>query len=154
MKKALSLLLALFITMVVSSQTKGLLLTESFDSDIIPEGWYIADDGTENWSISTSAKSGGTPNELCLNWAPEFYGTTRLVMPPLDLSGISSVLVSFKHYHDNYIGENLLGIATSSDNGVTWNSAWSQIYIDIQAFDENHVITTKGKLSIKSFNIC
>ena len=142
MKKALSIVFALFLTMVASSQTRSLLLTESFDSDIIPEGWYIADDGTENWSISTSAKSGGTPNELCLNWAPEFYGTTRLVMPPLDLSGISSVLVSFKHYHDNYIGENLLGIATSSDNGTTWNSAWSQIYIDIQAFNENHVITT------------
>lgn len=142
MRKTLSLVLALLLTIVASSQTRSLLLTESFDSDIIPEGWYIADDGTENWSISTSAKSGGTPNELCLNWAPEFYGTTRLVMPPLDLSGISSVLVSFKHYHDNYIGENLLGIATSSDNGTTWNSAWSQIYIDIQAFNENHVITT------------
>lgn len=74
MRKTLSLVFALFLTMVASSQTRSLLLTESFDSDIIPEGWYIADDGTENWSISTSAKSGGTPNELCLNWAPEFKG--------------------------------------------------------------------------------
>ncbi len=143
MKKTLLLTLLTLLCMTATyAQNKALLLSETFDSSVMPEGWYIAGMGTENWSVSTSAKSGGVPNELCLNWEPEFYGTTRLVMPAFNLSGISSVVVSFKHYHDNYIGENKIGIATSSDNGMTWNSGWSEIYVDVQAFNESHTIVT------------
>ena len=125
----------------MSAQNRGLLLKENFDSAEIPEGWYI-DEHADNWSISTSAKSGGVPNEICMNWAPEFNGTTRLVMPAFDFTDVDEVVVSFKHYHDNYIGENTIGIATSSDGGATWNSGWEQTYITIDAYVESHVIST------------
>lgn len=131
----------LLISIMMSAQDRGLLLKETFDSMEIPEGWYI-EEHAENWSISTSAKSGGLPNEICMNWAPEFNGTTRLVMPEFDFSDVTSVVVSFKHYHDNYIGENTIGIATSSDGGATWNSAWEDTYIEITSFVESHTITT------------
>lgn len=131
----------LLISIMMSAQDRGLLLKETFDSMEIPEGWYI-DEHAENWSISTSAKSGGLPNEICMNWAPEFNGTTRLVMPEFDFSDVTSVVVSFKHYHDNYIGENTIGIATSSDGGATWNSAWEDTYIEITSYVESHTITT------------
>ena len=126
---------------MIFAQDRGLLLKESFDSMEIPEGWYI-DEHAENWSISTSAKSGGTPNEICMNWAPEFNGTTRLVMPEFDFSDVANVVVSFKHYHDNYIGENTIGIATSSDGGATWNSAWEETFVEISSYVESHTITT------------
>lgn len=141
MKKTLFLTLALLLSTAIFAHDRGLLLKETFDSTEMPEGWYI-DAHASNWSISTSSKSGGLPNEICMNWAPEFNGTSRLVMPALDLTGVSEVMVSFKHYHDNYIGENTIGIATSSDGGATWNIGWQQTYIEITSFNESHTIAT------------
>ncbi len=141
MKRFYFLAFALMLCLTMSAQNRGLLLKENFDSAEIPEGWYI-DEHADNWSISTSAKSGGVPNEICMNWAPEFNGTTRLVMPAFDFTDVDEVVVSFKHYHDNYIGENTIGIATSSDGGATWNSGWEQTYITIDAYVESHTIKT------------
>ena len=141
MKKTLFLAFMLLISIMMQAQNRDLLLNETFDSTEFPEGWYI-DEHEENWSISTSAKSGGMPNEICMNWSPEFNGTSRLVMPPFDFTGVDEVVVSFKHYHDNYIGENTIGIATSSDGGATWNSGWEQTYIAIDAYVESHTIST------------
>ena len=141
MKKTLFLALALLLSTAMFAQNRGLLLKETFDTMEMPEGWYI-DEHADNWSISTSAKSGGLPNEICMNWAPEFNGTSRLVMPEFDFSDATSVVVSFKHYHDNYIGENTIGIATSSDGGATWNSGWEETYIEINSFVESHTIST------------
>ena len=141
MRRFYFLAFALMLTITMSAQNRGLLLKENFDSAEIPEGWYI-DEHADNWSISTSAKSGGVPNEICMNWAPEFNGTTRLVMPAFDFTDVDEVVVSFKHYHDNYIGENTIGVATSSDGGATWNSGWEQTYITIDAYVESHTIKT------------
>ena len=141
MRRFYFLAFALMLTLTMSAQNRGLLLKENFDSTEIPEGWYI-DEHADNWSISTSAKSGGVPNEICMNWAPEFNGTTRLVMPAFDFTDVDEVVVSFKHYHDNYIGENTIGVATSSDGGATWNSGWEQTYITIDAYVESHTIKT------------
>ncbi|MBR6775872.1 MAG: T9SS type A sorting domain-containing protein [Bacteroidales bacterium] len=141
MRKTLLLTFALLLSIASFAQNRAILLNETFDGIDIPEGWYI-DSHADNWSISTSAKSGGQPNEICMNWAPEFNGTTRLVMPAFDFTDVSEVMVSFKHYHDNYIGENTIGIATSSDGGATWNIGWQQTYVEIAAFNENHTIST------------
>ena len=141
MKKSLLLTFALLFSIASFAQNRASLLHETFDGTDMPEGWYV-DNHAANWSISTSAKSGGLPNEICMNWAPEFNGTSRLVMPAFDFTNVSEVMVSFKHYHDNYIGENTIGIATSSDGGATWNTGWQQIYVEIAAFNENHTIST------------
>ena len=137
MKKSLLLTFALLFSIASFAQNRASLLHETFDGTDMPEGWYV-DNHAANWSISTSAKSGGLPNEICMNWAPEFNGTSRLVMPAFDFTDVSEVMVSFKHYHDNYIGENTIGIATSSDGGATWNTGWQQTYVEIAAFNENH----------------
>ena len=79
---------------------------------------------------------------MYLTWSPVFVDVSRLVMPAFDFTGISSVEVSFKHFHDNYIGTNTIGVATSSDNGATWNVAWSQSYTAVQAFVENITVAT------------
>ena len=141
MKKTLLLTFALLFSIASFAQNRASLLHETFDGTDMPEGWYV-DNHAANWSISTSAKSGGLPNEICMNWAPEFNGTSRLVMPAFDFTDVSEVMVSFKHYHDNYIGENTIGIATSSDGGATWNTGWQQTYVEIAAFNENHTIST------------
>ena len=63
-----------------------------------------------------------------LTWSPQFNGLSRLVSPAVDLTGINSLVFSFKHALDNYTGNNIIGIATTSDGGTTWNEAWSQGY--------------------------
>jgi len=77
-----------------------------------------------------------------LSWSPQFNGTTRLVSPAVDLTGVSSVIFSFKHALDNYQGSNTIGIATSSDGGNTWNQAWSQGYGSSSSWTVNQEITT------------
>lgn len=66
------------------------------------------------------------PNEMKLSWSPQFSGTTRLVTPAIDLTGLNSVVFSFKHALDNYTGSNTIGVATSSDGGTTWNVGWTK----------------------------
>jgi len=122
--------------------TAGILLEEHFDGSSLPDGWYIADLGTSNWSISATNNAGGTANEVRLSWSPQFNGISRLVMPAVDLTGVSSVGFSFKHYLDNYSGTNTIGIATSSDNGATWHDAWIQGYSTDEARLVNEILST------------
>lgn len=128
MKKLFLLVLPLFFAMVLQGQNRALLLNESFDGGSIPSGWSIADMGQNNWSISETRNAGGEKNELMLQHNPTFIGTSRFVSPAIDLTGKSNVVVSFKHYLDNYSGSHTLGIATTSDGGATWNDAWSETY--------------------------
>ena len=128
MKKLFLLVLPLFFSMVLQGQNRALLLSESFDGSSIPSGWSIAGMGQNNWSISETRNAGGEKNELMLQHNPTFIGTSRFVSPAIDLTGKSNVVVSFKHYLDNYSGSHTLGIATSSDGGATWNDAWSETY--------------------------
>ncbi len=128
MKKLFLLVLPLFFSMVLQGQNRALLLSESFDGSSIPSGWTIAGMGQNNWSISETRNAGGEKNELMLQHNPTFIGTSRFVSPAIDLTGKSNVVVSFKHYLDNYSGSHTLGIATTSDGGATWNDAWSETY--------------------------
>ena len=121
--------------------TLSLPLVEHFDSPVLPDGWYIDNQG-DNWSVSSTHYAGGTANEMQLTWDPQFNGVSRLVSPPIDLTGLSSVGFSFKHALDNYSGTNTIGIATSSDNGTTWHDAWSQGYDTSSSWLVNEVIST------------
>ena len=114
--------------MTMFAQTRTVFIQESFDSDDLPEGWSIQGLGTSSWYVSASNYAGGTPNELFLYYNPSFDGISRIVMNPVDLTGINAVIVSFKHYLDNYSGASKIGIATSSDGGNTWNTGWEQAY--------------------------
>ena len=98
--------------------------------------------GTSNWGISATQNAGGEANELVLVWSPQFNGTSRMVMPAVDLTGISSVVVSFKHALDNYQGSHTLGIATSSDGGTTWNEGWTQNYSSSNSWSVTQNIST------------
>lgn len=98
--------------------------------------------GTNNWGISATQNAGGAANELVLVWSPQFNGTSRMVMPAVDLTGVSSVVVSFKHALDNYTGSHTLGIATSSDGGTTWNEGWTQNYSSSNSWSVTQNIST------------
>ena len=126
MKKTLLLTIALLFSTTIFAQ----LIDEKFDSAEMPEGWSIIGAAQKNWSISSSNNAGGEPNEAKLYWNPQFEGTTRLVTKAVDLTDVEGVTLTMSHYFSNY-DQNYkakLGVATSSDNGATWNEGWSQEY--------------------------
>ena len=86
----------------------------------------------------------------------QFYcnevGTWRVISPAVDLSGLESLNVSFKHYYAQQMGANLtIGIATSSDNGAHWHQGWSHTYTASGRYEVNEEITTEdmGKNNVK-----
>ncbi|MBQ5855896.1 MAG: T9SS type A sorting domain-containing protein [Bacteroidales bacterium] len=126
MKKTLLLTIALLFSTTIFAQ----LIDEKFDSAEMPEGWSIMGDAEKNWSISNSNMAGGDANEARLFWNPQFSGVTRLVTKAVDLTDVEGVSFIMQHYFENY-DQNYkakLGIATSSDNGATWNVGWEQEY--------------------------
>ena len=126
MKKTLLFAFALLFATAAMAQTRTTYLEESFNGTSIPSGWSVVGAGTNNWSISATDNAGGQANELHLNWSPQFSGISRFVSPVIDLSGVNSVVISFKHMLDYYESNATLGIATTSNGGSTWNQAWSQ----------------------------
>ena len=142
MKKCFLLVIPLFFAMVLQGQNRALLLSESFDGSNIPSGWTIAGMGQNNWAISETRNAGGEKNELMLKHNPTFIGTSRFVSPALDLTGKSNVVVSFKHYLDNYSGSHTIGIATTSDGGATWNDAWSEVYNADGRYEVRQIVET------------
>ena len=128
MKKTLLFAFALLFATATMAQNRATLLSESFDGSSMPAGWNVVGLGTNNWSISTTNYAGGDRNELKMKDTPQFNGISRFVSPAIDLTGINSVVFSFKHALDNYSGAHPLAIATTSDGGTTWNQGWSQSY--------------------------
>ena len=130
MKKTLLLTLALLLSVAISAQNRGTLLRETFDSDEMPEGWKITGGNTQNWSLSETSFCGGDAYEIKMDYAPYFAnGFTRLTFPKINLTGIDSITVSFKHYVDIYTTyPSTIGIATSSSNGMNWNICYEESF--------------------------
>ena len=141
MKKTLLFAFALLFATATMAQNRAVLLQESFDGASMPAGWSISAQPS-NWSVSATNNAGGEANEMHLAWSPQFNGMTRLVSPAINLTGINSVVFSFKHALDNYSGSNTIGIATTSDGGTTWNEAWSQGYNTSNSWTVSQEINT------------
>ena len=150
MKKLLLFTVALLFATATMAQNRVVLLQESFDGASMPAGWSI-DGQANNWSVSATNNAGGEANEMHLTWSPQFSGMTRLVSPAVDLTGINSLVFSFKHALDNYQGTNTIGVATSSDGGTTWNQAWSQGYNSSGVWAVSQEISTPdmGQANVK-----
>ena len=130
MKKNLFLALALLLSVSVFAQNNSFIINETFDSAEMPEGWYFMGEGADNFKISTTNNAGGDPNELLFKSSPIVTAGIHLVMGSADLTGVEVLGLSFKHNLSNGQLSSTIGIATSSDNGTTWNKGWSQTYTD------------------------
>jgi len=82
--------------------------------------------GTEVlWGYSDSNNAGGVSYEAGCSWYNVDPGTTRLITPPIDTTGVSALRLSFKHFLDAYGTGCTLKVQTSPDL-VTWtDEAWS-----------------------------
>ena len=141
--------------MITFAQSRLSYISEHFDSEDFPAGWSVEGDCTaEHWQIWGTHQAGGEPNEIKLYWKPQFEGVARLVSPAINLTDVSEMVVSFKAFLDNYKDiPHKMGVATTSDNGTTWNLAWEDYYSNNNQGQHNIVRTVvtpdMGKENVK-----
>jgi hypothetical protein len=123
MKKSYLISVLLALTTWVSAQT---FMSEDFSSGIMPPTGWTIDAHSANWSNEASANAGGLAPEAMMNWDPQFNGYSRLISPMIDLTGLTSVSLMFKHFVDDYDGSAgySVGAATRSAGGA-WNIVWT-----------------------------
>jgi len=144
------MILLLNLPMITSGQS---YIYEDFSlGQMPPEGWTI-DNVEDQWSISNSNYSGGNFPEARFQWI-QLIETTRLISPPIDLTGITSVLFNFRHFYDDYQGDGpAVGIATRSGNNP-WNSVW-EIFPEANVGPELiELEITNGDIGQADFQIC
>ena len=125
-KKLTKLLFAfafLFTSYTIQAQSI-VYFSEDFSGSFPPTGWTI--DGMDTqWSQKQTANAGGSPPEARLKWIDQ-NASTYFISPPVDLTGVTDVVFSFKHYLDDYSGTGYtIGVATRSGTNGTWNTVWS-----------------------------
>ena len=105
-------------------------LTENFTGASLPNCWSTQISGTggvDKWTVSVTTNAGGTANEMKSTWQSVNPGTTRLITPPINTSGMTQLNLSFKHYLDAYAAGVTLRVQSSTDK-ITWtDEAWSLV---------------------------
>lgn len=108
------------ISLTINGQT---YLIEDFSGNQMPPTNWTIDGLPAQWSINNGNVAGGTAPEAMFTYINQTT-TTRLVSPVINLSGITSVKLTFRHYYDDYTGAGpLAGVATRSGGG-SWTSIW------------------------------
>ena len=151
MKNTLLLTIALLLSVATFAQDRSIIIRETFDSTTMPSGWSVTDNSTDNWGISETNRAGGDANELKLSPNPQAVGFIRVITKAVDLTGLDKVTVSFRHYFQKKSMSAVIGIATSSNNGTTWSSAWTKTYSEEGVYSIVEDISTPdmGKNNVK-----
>ncbi|MDO9578744.1 MAG: choice-of-anchor J domain-containing protein [Candidatus Cloacimonadales bacterium] len=99
------------------------LIDEDFGGGTFPPtGWSVIGDGTTNWLSSNSSNAGGSSPEAEFSWTPSFVGTSYFTSPIVATSGQSYLYLDYCHMLNDYSGANYsIGVATTSNGGVTWH---------------------------------
>ena len=142
MKKHLFLIVALLLSVTIFAQERAFIVNESFKSSSMPSGWYFTGEGSGNFEVKTSSNAGGDPNELYFKSIPIITSGIHLVMATADLTNVSELGLSFKHYLNNDQLSSTIGFATSSDDGATWNTGWSKTYSNASSTGQYNINET------------
>ena len=120
--KLLFLALFMMITSINFGQT---FLWESFDAGQMPPTGWSLNGLPSQWSIGNSNNAGAVIPEGKFSYTSGTT-TTRLISPMIDLTGMTTVKLSFRFFYD-YYGNPApkIGVATRSHNGA-WTSVWEQ----------------------------
>ena len=86
----------------------------------LPADWTIS--GGTNWIQGTGAFAGGTAPEAKFYWFPGTVATQRLISPPIDTQGETSINIEFRHFLDWFDVPFTIMLQTTSNGGVTWNT--------------------------------
>jgi len=150
MKKIYLLFLSFFLAMTFFGQP---YLSEDFSSgDMPPAGWSIDYYGS-NWSVSNTAEAGGIAPEGMFTYS-NANAVTRLISPEIDLTGLSSITLTFSHYYDDYSGSGpKLGVATRSQGG-SWTSVWEIDPLSDVGPETQYIEITSADVGASDFQFC
>lgn len=153
MKKHLFFIVALLLSVTIFAQERAFIVNESFNSSSMPSGWYCTGEGSDSFEIKTTSNAGGDPNELYFKSIPIVTSGIHLVMATADLTNVSELGLSFKHYLNNDQLSSTIGFATSSDNGATWNKGWSQTYSNASSTGQYNINETFSTADMGKNNV-
>ncbi len=150
--KAKIVLFALLLNFGLSSYGQT-FLWESFDAGQMPPSGWTLDGLPAQWSVANSNNAGGTAPEAQFTYVQQ-NTTSRLVSPMCDLTGMTSVKLSFKHMYDWYANPApKIGVATRSHNG-TWTSVWEKSPTANIPAEQIEVIISNADVGQSEFQIC
>lgn len=155
MKKSLSLLFALMLTLAVNAQV---FLDQTFDGSSLPSGWSFGGEGKNSMIINGSNFCGGSPNEVAIAGSPQglpdFDGAARIISPTCDLTGIGEFLFSFKHTYATSSASFKVAIAVSDDNASTWTDLWSQNFSGEGGGEIRQTVSIPEEMDESSIKFC
>lgn len=103
---------------------ENLPFEEHFVSSDFPNCWTQTSTLSDRWQVSNSNVAGGSAYEMRAGWTSG-TGTSRLISPPINSSGVSVINLQFKYFFDDYSAGLSYKIQSSAD-GVNWNDeSWS-----------------------------
>jgi len=149
--KKLSLLFVIIMSIVTLHAQ--VVLTEDFSGGVMPPAGWTIDAHGGNWTIRSSANSGGVSPEAGMSWSPQFNGATRLISPVIDLTDESTVLLQFRHMIDHYSGNYQIGVATRKDGG-DWTNAWTRTITTSVAGEQVAVAISDANVNSATFQFC
>jgi len=151
MKKFITVFAFLLFPSLLMAQT---YFTEDFGGGTFPPSGWTIDAYAGNWSANSSNNAGGIAPEARFTWAPQFVGESRLICPPMDLTGVVDLKVEFRYNLDHYGGPYTIGVATRSGGG-SWNLVWSLVNptASVPATTE-YVTINNSDVGASDFQIC
>lgn len=128
-------------------------LSEDFSSNQMPPSGWSIDGLPAQWSVVNGNTAGGTAPEAMFTYINQTT-TSRLVSPEIDLTGLSSVTISFKHFYDDYPGAGpAIGLATRSSGG-TWNQVWQVSPNSNLGPEDKTIEVTNSDVGSSDFQFC
>jgi hypothetical protein len=126
---------------------QGFLLYEDFWVSVPAFEWEENGDGTEKeWYMSWAEYTGGTAPEAFFwpkYWLP-FTGIHRMISPVINTEGLTALSLDFLYYVDWTSGTFKFRVETTSDDGITWHTAWEDtITGDVDPCNINVVIKSE-----------
>ena len=151
MKKFITVFAFLLFPSLLMAQT---YFTEDFGSGTFPPVNWSIDAHAGSWSADNSNNAGGIAPEARFTWSPQFVGESRLICPPMDLTGVVDLKVEFRYSLDHYGGPYTIGAATRSGGG-NWNVVWEIVdpTSSVPATTE-YVTINNSDVGASDFQIC
>lgn len=103
------------------------LMQQDFSAGQMPPTGWMVFGNTANWVISQANVAGGTIPEAKVKNNPAFNGTMRFISPNVNTTGLTTVIIQFKHMFDHTDANSTaftIAVDTRSSNG-TWHNVWS-----------------------------
>ncbi len=105
------------VTATTSCVPTTIPFSESFNGATIPNCWSQTYSGaltSNRWSISTGTNAGGSANQMNCAFQ-NAIGISRLIAPAIDFTGVTSPVLTFKYYYDDFGAGVTLKVQTSTD---------------------------------------